>query len=93
MDILVSRRLNGWSLLYRIVAINSVAVIAYMPTQDLSVPLGVSEMIQMSVRCSILLLYLAFVASALNILMPSTFSRLLLRNRRYFGLSYTASMG
>jgi len=50
-------------------------------------------MIQMSVRCTIPLLYLVFVAAALNILMPTTFSRWLLRNRRYVGLAYAASVG
>ncbi len=93
MDILKSKRFNGWPLLYWIVGINSAAVIAYMPTQDLSGPLGVSEMIQMSVRCSVPLLYMAFAASAINTLFPGKFSRWLLRNRRYIGLSYASSMG
>ena len=93
MDILKSKLFNGWPLLYWIVGINSAAVIAYMPMQDLSGPLGVSEMIQMSVRCSVPLLYLAFAASAINTLFPGKFSRWLLRNRRYIGLSYASSMG
>ena len=87
------KHINGWSLLYWIIGINSAAVIAYMPTQNLSSAVGVSEMIQMSVRCTVPLLYLAFVASAYNILLPSKSSRWLLRNRRYIGLAYAASMG
>jgi hypothetical protein len=92
MDILKSKHLNGWPLLYWIAGINSVAVIAYMPTQDLSGPTGVSEMIQMSVRCSVPLLYLAFAASAIKVLFPGKFSQWLVRNRRSIGLSYAASM-
>jgi DMSO/TMAO reductase YedYZ heme-binding membrane subunit len=92
MDILKSRHLNGWPLLYWIAGINSAAVLAYMPTQDLSGPVGVSEMIQMTVRCSVPLLYLAFAASAMKVLFPSKFTRWLLRNRRSIGLSYAAAM-
>ena len=92
MDILKSKHLNGWPLLYWIVGINSAAVIAYMLTQDLSEPVGVSEMIQMTVRCSVPLLYLAFAASAMKVLFPSKFTRWLLRNRRSIGLSYAAAM-
>jgi DMSO/TMAO reductase YedYZ heme-binding membrane subunit len=92
MDILKSKHLNGWPLLYWIAGINSAAVLAYMPTQDLSGPVGVSEMIQMTVRCSVPLLYLAFAASAMKVLFPSKFTRWLLRNRRSIGLSYAAAM-
>jgi hypothetical protein len=49
-------------------------------------------MIQMSVRCSVPLLYLAFVTSAMKVLFPSKFTRWLLRNRRSIGLSYAAAM-
>lgn len=93
MNVLKSRRLNDWPLFYKIAAINSVAVIAYLPTQDLSGPLGVSEMIQFSVRCCVPFLYLAFAASSINVLASSHFSRWLLRNRRYIGLSFAAGMG
>ena len=93
MDILKSKRLNDWPLFYRIFAVNSAAVVAFMPTQDLSSPLGVSEMIQFSVRCCVPFLYLAFAASSINALAPTQFSRWLLRNRRYIGLSFAAGMG
>jgi DMSO/TMAO reductase YedYZ heme-binding membrane subunit len=92
MDILKSKQLNGWPLFYLIAGINSAAVIAYMPTQDLTGPLGVSEMIQMTVRCSVPLLYLAFAASAMKVLFPSKFTRWLVRNRRSIGISYAAAM-
>ena len=92
MDILKSKHLNGWSLFYWIAGINSAAVIAYMPTQDLSLPTGISEMIQMSVRCTVPLLFLAFATSAMAVLFPGKFTRWLLRNRRSIGLSYAAAM-
>jgi len=93
MDILKSKRLNGWPLLYWIIGVNSAAVIAYMPTQDLSGVRGVSEMIQLSVRCCVPLLYLAFAASSMKTLFPGAFSGWLMRNRRYLGLGFAAGMG
>jgi len=92
-DILKSKHLNGWPLFCWIAGINGAAVISYMPTQDLSGPYGVSEMIQMSVRCTVPLLYLVFAASAMHVLMPGKFSTWLLRNRRSVGLAYAAAMG
>lgn len=50
-------------------------------------------MIQFWVRCCVPFLYLAFAASSINVLAPSRFSRWLLRNRRYVGLSFAAGMG
>jgi sulfoxide reductase heme-binding subunit YedZ len=92
MNFLKSKHLNGWPLLYWIAGINSAAVIAYLPTQNSAAPEGISEMIQMSVRCTIPLLYLAFSASALKALYPSLFTKWLLRNRRSLGIAYAASM-
>ena len=92
MDLLKSKHLNGWPLFYWIAGINSAAVIAYMPTQDLSEPVGVSEMIQMTVRCAVPFIYLAFAASSLNILFASRITQWLLRNRRSIGFSYAAAM-
>jgi sulfoxide reductase heme-binding subunit YedZ len=92
MSILKSNHLNGWPLFYWIAGINCLAVIGYMPTQNMSAPEGVSEMIQMSVRCTVPLLYLAFATSALNVLFSSKFTRWLLRNRRSIGLAYAAAM-
>ena len=93
MDVLKSKHLNDWPLFYWIAALDSAAVVAYLPTQDLSTPVGVSEMIQCSVRCCVPFLYLAFAASSINVLASSPFSRWLLRNRRYIGLSFAAGMG
>ncbi len=73
-----------------IVAANSLAVIGYMSTQDLTVPRGLSEMIQCTVRVCVPLLFLAFASSSITKLVPSPFPKWLLRNRRYFGLGFAA---
>ena len=91
--VLKSRHLNGWPLLFWIMAVNALAVLTYMPTQDLSAPTGVSEMIQMSVRCTIPLLLLVFPASSLHFLFRSKTTGWLLSNRRYLGLAYASAMG
>jgi len=73
-----------------IAAANSLAVIGYMFTQDLTVPRGLSEMIQCTVRVSVPLLFVAFAASSMPRLVPGSFRKWLLRNRRYFGLGFAA---
>lgn len=93
MSILESRHCNGWLLLYWVMGINAVAVLGYTPTQDLSTPQGILEMIQMSVRLTVPFLYLAVVAASLYRLWPTTFSRWLRKNRRYIGLSFADAMG
>jgi DMSO/TMAO reductase YedYZ heme-binding membrane subunit len=88
--ILKSKYFNDWPLFYMIVAANSLAVIGYTFTQDLTVPLGLSEMIQCTVRVSVPLLFVAFAASSMPRLVPGPFRKWLLRNRRYFGLGFAA---
>ena len=88
MEILKSKRLNGWPLFYGIAGTISMAVFGYMTTQDLTVPRGVSEMIQCTVRLSVPFLFLAFAASSMAKLIPTAFCKWLLRNRRYVGLGF-----
>ncbi len=90
MEILKSKHLNGWPLFYGIAGTISMAVIGYMPTQDLTVPRGVSEMIQCTVRLSVPFLFLAFAASSMAKLIPTAFCKWLMRNRRYFGLGFAS---
>lgn len=73
-----------------IAAANSLAVIGYTFTQDLTVPRGLSEMIQCTVRVSVPLLFVAFAASSMPRFVPVSFRKWLLRNRRYFGLGFAA---
>lgn len=59
---------------------------------DMSSAEGVSSMIQLSVRCAIPWLYLAFAASSLQTTFPGAFGRWLLRNRKIMGLIFSAAM-
>lgn len=90
MSLLQSKRFNDWPLFYLIFAINSLAMIGYMQTQDLSTIRGLREMIQCSVRVSVPLLFLAFAASSIAPHVPSALRKWLIRNRRYFGLGFAA---
>jgi len=63
-----------------------------MTRVDLSNPDDISSMIQVSVRCSVPWLYLAFASSSIQALFPSPFGRWLIRNRRYIGLSFAGGM-
>ena len=92
LTFLKSRALNGWSLLALIVAPMCLALGIALTAADLSSGAGVSSMIQLSVRCSVPWLYVAFAASSLHLLFPGASSHWLLRNRRIFGLSFATGM-
>ena len=90
--ILKSKVVNGWSL-FSLITIPICLVVGLAATRvDLSNAEDVSSLIQLSVRCSVPWLYLAFVASSLHSLFPGDFSRWLLRNRRYVGLCFASGM-
>ena len=84
--------LNGWGLFSLITVPISFAVVVAMATTDLSSATGVSSLLQLSVRCSVPWLYLAFAASSIHMLLSNEFSRWLLRNRRAIGLCFAAGM-
>jgi sulfoxide reductase heme-binding subunit YedZ len=90
--ILKSKALNGWGLLSLITIPICLAVVVTMTRADLSMAEDVSSMIQISVRCSVPWLYLAFAASSIHVLLPSSPSRWLMRNRRILGLCFAAGM-
>jgi sulfoxide reductase heme-binding subunit YedZ len=92
MTLLNHTALNSWRLFAIVVTPMSIAVLLAMTAVDLSSPLGVSEMIQFSVRLAVPWLYIAFAASSLAVLAPGRFSRWLLRNRRVVGLCFAAGM-
>ena len=83
---------NGWRLFLLTSLPISAAVIFSMTDLDMSQAENVSALIQLSVRCAVPFLYLAFAASSLQALFPGDTSRWLLRNRRIMGLIYTAAM-
>ncbi len=90
--ILNSKALNGWGLFALIVIPTSIAVAIAMTRVDLSSPLGVSAMIQFSVRLAVPWLFIAFAASSLAAVFPGSFTQWLLRNRRIIGLCFAAGM-
>jgi len=84
--------INSWNLFWLITVPVSLVMVLGMIRVDLSSAEAVSSMIQLSVRCAVPLLYLAFAASSLLILFPGSFSRWLLRNRGIIGLCFAAAM-
>ena len=92
LPILKSKLLNSWSLFALIVIPMCIAAGIAMTRVDLSNPLGVSAMIQFSVRLAVPWLFIAFAASSLVVVFPGSFSRWLLRNQRIIGLCFAAGM-
>lgn len=90
--ILNSMHLNSWWLFSIIVVPMCIAAVVAMTRVDLSSPLGVSSMIQFSVRLAVPWLFIAFAVSSLFVIFPGSFTRWLLRNSRIFGLSFAAGM-
>ena len=84
--------INSWNLFWLITVPVSLVMVSGMLRVDLSSAEAVSSMIQLSVRCAVPLLFLAFSASSLQILFPGSFSRWLLRNRKIIGLCFAAAM-
>jgi len=91
-EFLKRKMLNSWRLFWLITTPVSMAMVLAMIRTDLSAAAGVSSMIQLSVRCAVPLLFVAFAASSLQVLFPGSFSRWLLRNRKIIGLSFAAAM-
>ena len=90
--ILKSRVLNGWNLFALITIPICLVVGMAMMRVDLNSAEGISSLIQLSVRCSVPWLYLAFSASSLQLLFPGVFTRWLMRNRRIIGLCFAGGM-
>jgi len=85
--------LNGWPLFYVIAGLTFAIILAGLATIGTSTPEATVAMIRLSVQLASPWIYLAFVATALVQLFPSSFSTWLLRNRRYVGLSFAAGFG
>jgi len=90
--LLKSKIINSWGLFRLITMPISILMVITMMRVDLSGPEGVSSMIQLSVRCAVPLLYLAFAASSLQALFPGSFGRWILRNRKYIGFCFAVAM-
>ena len=92
-ELLKSKIINGWNLWWLITIPISAVIVIAMVRADLTSADGVSSMIQLSVRHAVPLLFVAFGASSVQVLFPGAFSRWLLRNRKFIGLSFAAAMG
>jgi DMSO/TMAO reductase YedYZ heme-binding membrane subunit len=92
-EILKHKVINSWNLFWLISGPISLAMIIAMSQTDLTSGAGVSSMIQVSVRCAVPLLFIAFAASSVQVLFPGTFGGWLLRNRKFIGLAFAAAMG
>ena len=90
--ILNNKLLNGWSLFAIIVIPMCIAAAVAMTRVELSTALGVSAMIQFSVRLAVPWLFIAFAASSLAVVFPGSLTGWLLRNRRIIGLCFAAGM-
>ena len=86
------KAVNSWALFSIVVVPMCLAALLAMTTVDLSSALGVSSMIQFSVRLAVPWLFIAFCASSLVAVFPGEFSRWVLRNRRMFGLCFASGM-
>ena len=85
--LLEGRRLF-WIVTFPIGAVMALATIETNPADGGSV----SSMIQLSVRLSVPWLYLAFIASSVQQLLPGSVGRWLVRNRRILGLCFAGGM-
>ena len=92
-EILKNKLINGWKLFWLISAPVSLLIIQAAMRVDLSTAEAVSSMIQLTVRCAVPWVFVAFAASSMQVMFPGSFSRWLLRNRPMFGLCFAAAMG
>lgn len=91
-ELLKHKAINTWNLFWLITGPISIAMVIAMMGVDLASAEGISSMIQLSVRCAVPWLYLAFAASSIQVLFPGPFGRWILRNRKYLGLCFAAAM-
>jgi sulfoxide reductase heme-binding subunit YedZ len=84
--------LNQWRLFFVGSAIISLSTLLTMVQLDLSSAETISYMIQYTVRWAVPFLFLVFMASSLQVIRPSLFSRWLARNRKFLGLCFASAM-
>ena len=91
-ELLKSKLVNSWNLFWLITAPISLLMVLAMFRADLASAEGISSLIQLSVRCAVPSLFLTFAASSMQVVFPGSFSRWLLRNRKFVGLCFAAAM-
>ena len=90
MNLLQHQSLNGWSLFYLVAALTFASIGIGLVITGIFTPEATVSMIRLSVQLASLWIFLAFVARPLVQLYPGSFSKWLLCNRRYIGLSFAA---
>ena len=85
-------KLRSWSLFWVLALAASTATLLGLSHTDFHSARGMAPIVHRSVRCALPLFVLAFTASSLAILWPSTLTRWMLANRRYIGLSFAFAM-
>ena len=93
MNLLRHSLLNSWPLFYLVAGLTFAVICVGLVVIGVSTPEATVSMIRLSVQLASPWIFLAFVATALAQLFPGSFSRWLLRNRRYVGLSFAAGFG
>lgn len=88
----IKANLNSWPLFWVLAVAASMATLLGLPHTDFHSARGMSPIILRSVRCALPLFLVAFTASSLAILWPSSRTRWLLTNRRYIGLAFAFAM-
>ena len=93
MSVLQQRLLNGWPLFFIIAVFSALIMTVGIWSIGVTTAEETVALLRLSVQISAPWIYITFIASALVKLFPSKTSRWVLRNRRYFGLSFAAAMG
>ena len=84
--------LNHWKLFFVVSGLISLSTVLTAAQLDLSTAESISSMIKYTVRCAVPVLFLVFLASSLQVVLPSLFSRWLARNRKFLGLCFASAM-
>ena len=84
--------LNQWKLFFMGSGLISLSTLLIAIQSDLSSAEAISSMIKYTVRCAVPFLFLVFMASSLQVVWPSLFSRWLARNRKFLGLCFASAM-
>ena len=93
MSVLQHRLLNGWPLFFMIALFSALIMTIGIWLIGVATVEEILALLRLSVQISAPWIYITFIASSLVRLYPNKTSRWVLRNRRYFGLSFAAAMG
>ncbi len=90
--LLAHKAINKWRLFWLISIPMFITIVVTMMGTDMSTASGVSSMIGFSVRLAVPFIFLVVAASSVQILLPGSFSKWWLRNRKYIGMCFAVAM-